>query len=280
MPKLSALAVLLLLVPAPALAGSAVVVPLPAPQRHVKHRRPAAIKPASAAVTTPTPSAAAQGALAWAAGIAPTAVAVSAAPVVTGPRLSNLADLVFDGVVGENAPEVSADFTPGAMLGTTPLLFEKTTLDQLQENFGGLIHLQGDAGSTVSWLCYTRHAQTKSDVPTTAWFTSTGEMTGSGNTLSMVVVQQVDAAKVSGCATAPASFPFPVFGIPALGATLADLKTKFGALKRDRQHNAYYDSTRPVGDGTGASVYQTLGYVVGRKTGVVSGIAVSQVTTD
>ena len=68
-------------------------------------------------------------------------------------------------------------------------------------------------------------------------------------------------------------------GVPAIGASLAEIKTRFGTLIRDRQHNAYYNSTRPLNDGSGQSVYQTLGYFID-KSAHVRGIALSQMTTD
>ena len=194
-------------------------------------------------------------------------------------RLSNFADLFFSGTVGESAPELTMDFVPGTALGSTPLVFEKTKLDDLQKSFGGTLHAQGDAGNGVTWLCFTRHAATRADTPRTVWFTSTNEMADAGHTLSMVVVQNVDAAKVSGCATAPANFSFPSFGLPALGAALSDIKQKFGSARRDRQGNVYFNSTRPTDDGSGTSIYQSAGYFVNKK-GIVTGFALSQVTTD
>lgn len=219
---------------------------------------------APASTTTPAPAA---------------APAIAGASAPTEPKLSNFADVMTAGIVGESAPEVDVDFAGGITLGSMPLTLEKTTLDQIQGGFGGLLHSQGDAGSAVTWLCYTRHAKTKADTPTTVWFTSDNEMAGGTDAVSMVVVENVDASKVSGCATAPKTFAFPIFGAPAIGASLADLQAKFGVLKRDRQHNAYYNSTRPVGDGSGKSIYQKLGYVLSKK-GAVFGIALSQVTTD
>ncbi|MDR3473993.1 MAG: hypothetical protein P4M09_20230 [Devosia sp.] len=219
-----------------------------------------------------------------AASSAPNAVSTgtTASPVVpaaaTAPRLSNFADLIFSGTTGESAPEVNADFTAGATLGGAPLVFEKTRLDDLMASYGGTIHSQGDAGNAVSWLCYTRHARHKTDTPETVWFTSTGEIAGGGHTLSMLAVENVDAGKVSGCLTAPKGFAFPSFGVPAVGSTFADLKARFATLHKDRQGNVYFDSARPLNDGSGASVYQTLGYRLNKKDKVLA-IAVTQVTT-
>lgn len=211
--------------------------------------------------------------------VATTTATSDAPPVATGPKLTNFAGTVFEGIVGESAPEVSLDFAAGATVGAMPLILEKTTLDQLQQSFGGLIHAQGSGTDAVSWLCFTQHAATKRDTPTTVWFASTVPAPAASG-VSLVVAQRVDASKASGCATAPKGFAFPAFGVPGLGATLADLKGRFGVLKRDRQGNAYFDSIRALGDGSGRSVYQTLGYAIGKKKGRVSGIALSQTTTD
>ena len=203
------------------------------------------------------------------------AAAATPAPVV--PKLSNFADLVVAGIVGENAPLLAVDFASGIALGAQPLVLEKTTLSEIKALMGGTSHSQGDPGSAVSWLCYTRHAATKADTPRTVWFISTSP--SAPDAIDMVVVENVDATKVSGCLTAPKTFVFPSFGIPGIGASLADIKGKFGVLVRDRQHNVYYNSARALNDGSGRSVYQKLGYRLNTK-GVVSGIALSQVTTD
>jgi hypothetical protein len=46
---------------------------------------------------------------------------------------------------------------------------------------------------------------------------------------------------------------------------------------KDRQRNVYYDSAQALGDGSGQSVYEILGYRMTRK-GLVNGIALSQTT--
>ena len=202
---------------------------------------------------------------------------VDTTPAPVGPKLSNFADTVTAGISGENAPEVSIDFAPGTAIGTMPLAFEKTKLDDIQAIYGGQIHTQGDGDSAANWLCYTQHARTKADTPKTVWFISTKEPAAKGNALSTLVVENVDAGKVSGCLTAPKAFSFPAFSVPTLGATYADLQTHFGALTKDRAKNVYYDSAHAVGDGSGQSVYEILGYRMTRK-GVVNGIALSQTT--
>ena len=202
--------------------------------------------------------------------------ATPATPLDAVPKLSNFADLVFDGTVGENAPVLDLDFAPGATLGALPLAFEKTRLADIVALDGGTIHTQADSSAT--WLCYTRHAATPKETPTTVWFTAGSTGGAAADALGMVVVENVDASRASGCTTAPSGLAFPAFGVPAIGASLRQLSGKFGSARRDRQGNVYYDSARPLNDGSGNTVYQTLGYRVTR-AGKVVAISLGQTTT-
>jgi hypothetical protein len=207
------------------------------------------------------------------------AAPVPAAPLDTTPRLTDFAGLMFSGTASENAPELDTDFAAGAMLGSAPLVFEKTRLDDLQLQYGGTEHTQADAGDGVTWLCFTWHPSSSSG-PATVWFMSTHEMADIGNTLSMVVLEKIDASRLDGCAEAPAALVVPTFALPAPGASLTDIKAKLGNSPPDRQSDSvYYDSTRALNDGSGMSVYQSLGYTLDR-SGSTTGIALSQVTTD
>lgn len=203
--------------------------------------------------------------------------AAPAVPLEAVPKLSNFADLVVDGTVGENAPVLDLDFVTGARLGALSLAFEATHLAAIMALAGGSIHTPAAGGSGAAWLCYTRHAATARDTPMTVWFTA-GPGTATVDLLSMVVVEAVDASRASGCATAPADFAFPAFDVPAIGATITALSARFGSAKRDRQGNVYYDSARPLNDGSGNTVYQTLGYRLTR-AGKVTAISLGQTTT-
>ena len=190
-------------------------------------------------------------------------------------KLTHFAHLMAEAAVGENAPELTVDFTSGAMFGNLPLRFEVTSLAGIQRLDGGAGHAIDEATVEVTWLCYTRHAASATRPAETAWFISNA--TGAPVILNMVVVQQVDAAKDDGCASVTKDFAFPKFGVPAIGSGAAELKAHFGTLPYDNVHNLYYDSTRPATDGSGKSIYQRLGYAL-TKGGVVSGIALSQTT--
>lgn len=190
-------------------------------------------------------------------------------------KLTHLAHLMAEAAVGENAPELSADFTSGALFGKTPLHFETTTLAGIQRMVGGKGHAIDEATDEVTWLCYTRQATSTKEPPETVWFISNA--TGAPVSLNMVVVQQVDAAKDDGCASVTREFVFPSFGVPAIGSTAGEIKAHFGTLPYDKVHNLYYDSTRPATDGSGKSIYQRLGYALS-KSGIVVGVALGQTT--
>ena len=76
--------------------------------------------------------------------------------------------------MGENAPELTADFTSGAMFGNLPLHFEATSLAGIQRLDGGVGHAIDEGTVEVTWLCYTRHATAKQPAET-VWF---NRMTG------------------------------------------------------------------------------------------------------
>ena len=190
-------------------------------------------------------------------------------------KLTHLAHLMAEAAVGENAPELTADFTSGAVFGKMPLRFETTTLADIQHLNGGAGHAIDEATDEVTWLCYTRHTTSAKMPPETVWFISNA--TGAPVSLNMVVVQQVDAANDDGCATVTPDFVFPNFGVPTIGSTAAELAAHFGILPYDNVHNLYYNSTRPTTDGSGKAIYQRLGYALS-KSGIVVGIALTQTT--
>jgi hypothetical protein len=232
-----------------------------APRHAVKRRAPLRRRPSHPAPAVLTP-------------------VIPAAPLDTTPRLTDFANLMFSGTASENAPELDTDLGTGTMLGGTPLTFEKTRLDDLQHQYGGFEHTQGDAGDGVTWLCYTWRLANDGSGPTTVWFMSSNEMADVGHTLSMLVVEKIDASRLGGCADAPAALVMPSFSVPALGASLTDITAKLGHAPIDRPtHSVYYDSVRARNDGSGMSVYQTLGYLLdGGET--ATGFALSQATTD
>ena len=200
---------------------------------------------------------------------------LSCLQAVAEPKLTHLAHLMAEAAVGENALQLTADFASGAMFAKMPLLFETTTLADIQRLHGGIGHSLEEATQKVTWLCYTRRAVSMKAPAETVWFISNA--TGAPVSLDMVVVQQVDAAKDDGCTTVPLDFVFPSFSVPAIGSTAAELKAHFGSLPYDNVHNLYFNSTRPTADGAGKSTYQRLGYAMS-KGGVVVGMALGQTT--
>ena len=55
-------------------------------------------------------------------------------------KLTHLAHLMAEAAVGENAAELTSDFTSGATFAKMPLLFENTTLADIQRLHGGIGH--------------------------------------------------------------------------------------------------------------------------------------------
>lgn len=189
-----------------------------------------------------------------------------------GPSLSHFAHLMAEAAVGENAPELTTDFAAEISAGDLPLQFEQTTLKDIQAKFGGDTHSTPEATQTVSWVCYTRAGKASGKPPVTLWFISQNPSL----TLNMLVAQQVNAASHDGCAPAPDHLTLDATGLQPLGVRAEALKARFGSLPYDKVRNVYYDSTRPMGDGSGKSIYQRLGYAL--KNGRAVAIAVSQST--
>jgi hypothetical protein len=189
------------------------------------------------------------------------------------PQLTNFADDAFRGAVGKQAPKLPIDFAAGAKLGDTPLIFEKTKLDDLARQLNAPLHTEGQGREGVTWLCVTSSAG--GDKPRTLWLASSNGL-APGRTLSMVAEQNIDASQEDGCAPAPAGFAFPTYSVPGLGATLTDLEQSFKFAKRQKATDIYYASIRPAPKGS--STLQSLGYRLSDE-GVVTGFALLQETT-
>ncbi|MDR3470382.1 MAG: hypothetical protein P4M09_01595 [Devosia sp.] len=206
----------------------------------------------------------------------PAILLVTPALAASAPKLTNFAHLMAEAAVGENAPVLTDDFTRGAKLGSFPIAFEQTPLNIVRSAYGGTVQRSLATAGAVRWLCYTRHASSHAERPLTVWFMAVSA-DPAVPTLNMVVMQSVDAARADGCSPAPAGFAPPSFTVPGMQTRATTLKARFGALPFDRVKNLYYDSVRPLNDGSGKAVYQRLGYVIS-KGGVVVGLAVSQST--
>lgn len=160
--------------------------------------------------------------------------------------------------------------------GPLSIAFEKTTLADIQKNFGGTVQHEGDAGDSTYWLCYAGpNTQGK---PTIFWFDS-GEMGGRDHAVLRVAMEPNPIGKLpQNCAVAPQTLTAVDFGIPGVGASIADVATHFGAAKPDLHGHIEFAAEYPSIAPKGFTVTQTLVYTMQNE--IVTGVAVTQVTTN
>lgn len=192
-------------------------------------------------------------------------------------KLSHLGHLMADEAAGENAPELKLDFWQNVAFEGLPIEAEKTRLEDIQKRFGGSLHAHDAAAGTVTWLCFAKRAAATARAWTVWFASSTAGSEPHGHPVTLIAVQEINAGASDGCAATPSGSSLPTFDVPSLGSRAVNLKAHFGQLPYDRVGNVYYDSVRPLDDGSDKSVYQRLGYIV-TKRGMVTGVAVTQTT--
>ncbi len=99
---------------------------------------------------------------------------------------------------------LKAQPTHGANMGTYPIKFEATTLNDVQKAAAvGEIAHQGDAGDSIYWLCYTNKNQNQDE---RIWIISHGEMGGPEHSVTLISAQILPNAKATpDCPTLPAN---------------------------------------------------------------------------
>ena len=94
------------------------------------------------------------------------------------------------------------------LLGTFPIYFEETTLQQIMDTLKvGQITQQGDAAADIYWLCYT---DPNPSSPQRLWIISNAEMAGAQHRVTEVVIQSINKKLISiqGNPMLPRSFRF------------------------------------------------------------------------
>jgi len=142
-------------------------------------------------------------------------------------------------------------------VGKLAVTLQRTKLKDVQKAFGGTLQTAGEGSSRADWLCYAADGAN-------VWFISNA--LGGFEFVMMVAAETGPAAK--GCDAAPADLTAPNFGIPGLGAPVAELKATFGAAAGNK---IAYRNDRPGGY---TNVAQYIGYVL--KGGKVAGIGVGE----
>jgi hypothetical protein len=182
---------------------------------------------------------------------------VSAAPE---PQLSGIITSIF-----------GADF-PSAVTSDQPffkdIIFDGpafapavTTMAEINEQFGGTIVAPD---STQSWLCYDAGN-------TRTWFYSADVDPAGKPVVNMIVTELATTpAAAAGCATVTAAITPIDPNLPGLGATLADLKIRFGDAKPDANGHLNYGFVASGDGGFIQNIFYTL------KDGVVTAVSFGQ----
>ncbi|ATU90423.1 hypothetical protein [Phyllobacterium zundukense] len=186
-------------------------------------------------------------------------------------KLSGFPSLILSGGTAKSTSyPVPKPFDNLVKADTLDISFGRTTLDEIQKQFGGEIHTRGEGSESASWLCYQvaldGHASN-------LWFISNGESSGTKRMLTMVSAEESDAAR-SGCSQGPETLTEWVLPVPGLKNDENDLQKAFGASVNDGIIR-YSNQTRP--DGKGLITLQALVYRL--KGGSIDGISFSQITT-
>ena len=175
--------------------------------------------------------------------------------------------IVGGGVSLDNARTLPTRPVSTVAAGNLAVTLERTRLEDVQAAFGGTIQNDGEDGNGVTWLCYAA-----SDA--TLWFSAFG---GDGTVSQVTSEADTSHAATSGCSQAPAGLTTIDYGIPALGAPLADITVKFG--KVDDDVGLYsYSSTVTSPESPDFRIFQYL--IVIAPAGTISGITVGQSTSN
>jgi len=142
-------------------------------------------------------------------------------------------------------------------VGKQKVTLQSTKLKDIQKAFGGTLQQAGEGSGRADWICYGTEGGT-------VWFISNA--LGGFEFVMMVAAEAGKPSK--GCDPAPAGFAFPEFGIPGIGASVADLKAQLGGASGSK---VSYRSDRAGGY---ANIAQYIGYVL--KGGKVAGIGVGE----
>ena len=183
-------------------------------------------------------------------------------------RLTGIgADLFGNSFFHFGAPNLKGFAVSGIEFGKLHVQLQRTRLEDVQHAFGGTIFEEGQGTGVARWLCY-------ESPQSTTWLMSNS--LGGGEFIMMVA--QSAGPSGGSCDPAPADFPAAQFGIPGLGASVGELKERFGSATLGSHSDVSYRADRPAKDGLGtANDAQYIGYVV--RGGTIIGIGVGETTT-
>ncbi len=184
-------------------------------------------------------------------------LAILGATPVTAASLGGMGQAIFGNSFNFSKANLEKAPVKAITVGSLKVTLQRTRLKDVQKAFGGTIQTDGDGAGRADWICYGAEGAN-------VWFIS--------NALGgyeFVMMVAAEAGKPSAaCDAAPAKLAIPDFGIPGLGAPVADLKATFGAASGSK---IAYRNDRPGGY---SDIAQYIGYVL--KGGKVAGIGVGE----
>lgn len=195
------------------------------------------------------------------------ATLLSSAALADGARLTGLPSVLLGGAAAEGTqhvlpkPPVTSISAGGAsvVLGQTPL-------QDVASALGGTISGASDGSEQAAWLCYTA---TIGGQASYVWFVANGTTAADGE-VNLVGANFASAGKGEQPCTAPQSSLDAIdFSVPGLGASEADIKSRFGAVSALDGFVAYQNQE--------GSSLDSLNYLI--KDGAVVGIAATRIST-
>lgn len=185
------------------------------------------------------------------------ALAILGATPVAAASLGGMGQAIFGNSFNFSKANLEKAPVKAITVGSLKVTLQRTRLKDVQKAFGGTIQTDGDGAGRADWICYGAEGAN-------VWFISNAL---GGYEFVMMVAAETGKPSAA-CDAAPEKFAIPDFGIPGLGAPVADLKSTFGAASGSK---IAYRSDRPGGY---SDIAQYIGYVL--KGGKVAGIGVGE----
>lgn len=168
----------------------------------------------------------------------------------------------------------------GLHMGTLPVRFEKTTLDDVRRaaSTGEIAH-RGDAGESVYWLCYTNLGVTQVE---RIWVVADGEMGGPEHYITNIRAELLpNESATADCPALPNSLkPLSLENHLWLGASKAGATTKLGAPSFQKGAWRSYDFQGKVpGNCQGGGFDLLVSLLLHFQNGHVNSLQIGQVTS-
>lgn len=158
----------------------------------------------------------------------------------------------------------------GVIIGDYAFAMEETPLTTIRQYLGGKLHMSGEAGEAMTWLCYTTDLQA-------FYIYSDGEM-GDGKPSAVVLDNRGPAPASAGCARYRGDSIDLDLGVVAIGRPTREAMAAYGRAKPDDTGTFAYGSISPLQRDPAMMEWQDIYYH--STDGVIDAIGVTQITGD